>query len=203
MAYCTPLLLDIDGRTELVTLGSDAVVAHDPHTGEELWWFTFNGYSNVSMPAYSDGLLYFSSGFGPAAFYAIKAGGQGDLTQSNKVWSLTRSGAVPLDVSPLVVGDAVYIISDSGIASCLDAKSGKQHWQQRLSAKFWASPVFADGRIYCLDDSGTTFVLAAGTKFEKLATNKLDGKTQASPAIVDGVIFLRTDAHLYCIEKRS
>jgi outer membrane protein assembly factor BamB len=202
MAYCTPLVLDIDGQTQLVSLGSDAVVAHDPRTGEELWWFTFNGYSNVSRPVYAGGILFFASGFGPAVFYAIKAGGQGDITETNKVWTVTKSGAVPLDVSPLVVGDEVYLVSDSGIASCYDAASGKQHWQQRLSGKFWASPVYADGRIYCLDDSGTTLVLAPGPKFEKLATNKLDGKTQASPAIVDGAIFLRTDTHLYRIEKR-
>ena len=83
-----------------------------------------------------------------------------------------------------------------------DTATGKQHWQQRLSAKFWASPVYADGRIYCLDDSGTSFVLTPGKKFEKLATNKLDGLIQASPAIVDGTIFLRTDTHLYRIEKK-
>ena len=202
MAYCTPLLVDLDGTTQLISLGSDAVVAHDPRTGEELWWFTFNGYSNVSRPVYSGGMLFFASGFGAPVFYAIKAGGHADITETNKVWSLTKGAVVPLDVSPLVVGDEVLIISDAGIASCYDTASGKQHWQQRLSGKFWASPVFADGRIYCLDDSGATFVLAAGEKFELLATNHLDGKTQASPAIVDSVIILRTDTHLYRIEKR-
>ncbi len=108
---------------------------------------------------------------------------------------------MPLDVSPLLAGDELYTISDSGIAVCYDAETGKPHWQQRLGNKFWASPVLAEGRVYCLDEAGTTTVLAAGTKFEKLATNKLDGQAQASPAIVDGVIFLRTDKHLYRIEK--
>jgi outer membrane protein assembly factor BamB len=201
MAYCTPLLLEIDGQTQLVSLGSDEVVGHDPSTGDEIWWFTFDGYSNVSRPVYADGRLFFASGFGAPTFYAIKPGGKGDITETARLWSLTKGAVVPLDVSPLVVGHDILLISDAGIASSYDTESGKQHWQQRLSAKFWASPVYADGKIYCLDDSGTTFVLAPGAKFEKLATNKLEGSTQASPAIVDGVIFLRTDTHLYRIEK--
>jgi outer membrane protein assembly factor BamB len=200
MAYCTPLVLEIDGRTQLVTLGSDAVVAHDPRTGDELWHFTFSGYSNVSMPVYHKGLLFFASGFGRPVFYAIRAGGQGDITSTSKAWSVTKSGVVPLDVCPLVAGNELYTISDSGIGVCYDAATGKQHWQERLGSKFWASPVYADRRIYCLDESGTTTVLAAGPKFEVLATNKLEGPAQASPAIVDGKIYLRTDTHLYCIE---
>jgi outer membrane protein assembly factor BamB len=202
MAYSTPLILEIDGRPQLVSLGSDQVVAHDPSTGEELWWFTFSGYSNVSMPVFDRGRLYFSSGFGVPVLYAIKAGGSGDITATSPIWSVKKGAAVPLDPSPLVVGDELYTIGDAGIAVCYDANSGKQHWQHRLGSKFWASPVSADGRIYCLEESGTTTVLAPGTRFEVLATNKLDGQAKASPAIVDGAIFLRTDTHLYRIENR-
>jgi outer membrane protein assembly factor BamB len=176
-------------------------VAHDPASGEELWWFSYSGYSNVSRPVYDQGMLFFSSGFGTPIFYAIKAGGRGDVTETGKVWSVDRASVVPLDVSPLVAGSELYTIADSGIGVCYDAKSGKQLWQKRLGSQFWASPVYAQGRIYCLDASGTTTVLAAGSEFEVLATNKLDGQTQASPAIVDGAIFLRTDKHLYRIEK--
>lgn len=202
MAYCTPLLLDIDGETQLVSLGSDAVVGHRPETGEEVWWFTYSGYSNVARPVYGNGLLYFASGFGTPVFYAAKVGGQGDITESGLVWKVNKSGVVPLDVSPLLVGDELYTITDSGIGVCYDAHSGKQNWQKRLGSKFWASPVFADGKIYCLDADATTTVLAPGPEFEQLATNKLEGQAQASPAIVDGAIFLRTDTHLYRIEKR-
>jgi outer membrane protein assembly factor BamB len=201
MAYCTPLAVEIDGQTQLVSLGSDAVVAHDPRSGDELWWFTFSGYSNVSRPVYSKGMLYFSSGFGKPVFYCIRAGGHGDVTETAEVWSATKGGVVPLDVSPLAVGNEVYTITDTGIGVCYDAATGKPHWQERLSSKFWASPVYADKRIYCLDEAGVTKVLAPGPKFEVLATNKLDGNAQASPAIVDGVIFLRTATHLYRIEK--
>ena len=201
MAYTTPLLIDVDGRPQLISLGSDAVVAHDPENGEELWWFGFSGYSNVSRPVYDRERLFFASGFGKPVFYAVGIRGQGDLTETNEIWNVNKASVVPLDVSPLVVGDELYTIADSGIAVCYDAATGKPHWQQRLASKFWASPVAAEGRIYCLDESGTTTVLAAGKEFKVLATNKLDGRAQASPAMVDGVIFLRTDTHLYRIEK--
>ena len=201
MAYCTPLLVEIDGRTQLVSLGSDAVVAHDPATGDELWWFAFNGYSNVSRPVYDRGRLFFASGFGSPVFYAIALGGTGDLTDTATLWTV-KGASVPLDVSPLVVGDELYTISDAGVATCYDAAKGTQLWQKRLGNKFWASPVYASGRIYCLDESATTTVLLAGKEFTKLATNKLDGNAQASPAIVDGAIFLRTDKFLYRIENR-
>jgi outer membrane protein assembly factor BamB len=202
MAYSTPLLIEVDGQTQLISLGSDALVAHNPDDGAELWWFSFIGYSNVPRPVYGKGMIFFASGFGTPVFYAIRVGGHGDITETNKAWSMNKGALVPMDVSPLLVGDELYTITDSGVIVCYEGTSGKQHWQKRLSSKFWASPVFADGRIYCLDDSGTTTVLAPGTEFKELATNKLDGHTQASPAFVDGVVFLRTDTHLYRIEKR-
>ncbi len=201
MAYCTPLLLEIDGRTQLVSLGSDAIVAYEPSTGDEIWHYRCSGYSNVSRPVMAHGMLFLSTGFGTPEFHGIKAGGTGDVTESNTVWKNDKGSVVPMDVSPLAVGDEVYTISDAGIAICYDAKTGKQHWQKRLGGKFWASPVFADGRIYCLDDSGKTIVLKPGTEFEQLAANQLEGATQASPAIVDGAIFLRTDKFLYRIEN--
>ncbi|MEX0978663.1 MAG: PQQ-binding-like beta-propeller repeat protein, partial [Pirellulales bacterium] len=90
MAYCTPLVLELDGRTQLVALGSDAIVAHDPTSGDELWWFSYNGYSNVSRPVHDRGLLFFSTGFGEPKFHAIKAGGRGDVTETAKVWTNDR-----------------------------------------------------------------------------------------------------------------
>ncbi len=199
MAYCTPLVISVDGQDQLISLGSDAVVAYEPANGNELWWFRFSGYSNVSRPVFGDGRLYFSTGFGEPTLHAIRIGGSGDVTESNEAWSTARSGVVPLDVSPLLVGDELYTISDTGIAVCYDAASGKVHWRQRLTGKFWASPVLADGRIYCLDAEATTTVLLPGKKFARLAVNELDGAAQASPAFVDGAIFLRTESHLYRI----
>ncbi len=201
MAYCTPLLIELDGRVQLVALGSDAIVGHEPATGDEIWHFRYRGYSNVPRPVLAHGMLFFATGFGSPEFHGIQAGGRGDITESNAVWKTGKASLVPMNVSPLVVGHELYTISDAGLAVCYDATTGKQHWQKRLGGKFWASPVYADGRIYCLNDSGKTFVLKPGTEYEELAVNQLDGLTQASPAIVDRAIFLRTDTHLYRIEN--
>ncbi len=100
MAYSTPLLIEVDGQTQLISLGSDALVAHNPDDGEELWWFSFIGYSNVPRPVYGKGMIFFASGFGTPVFYAIRVGGHGDLTETNKVWSMNKGALVPMDVSP-------------------------------------------------------------------------------------------------------
>jgi outer membrane protein assembly factor BamB len=109
--------------------------------------------------------------------------------------------AAPLNPSPLLVGDELYLVSDNGIATCLDAVSGKEHWQERIGGNFSASPTFADGRIFLLDEDGVTTLIAPGKKFETLGSNTLEGRTLATPAIIGETIFLRTDKHLYRIEK--
>jgi outer membrane protein assembly factor BamB len=109
---------------------------------------------------------------------------------------------VPYTPSPLLVGEELYLVSDIGIATCLDAKTGEIRWQQRLGGNFSASPVFADGRIYFLNEEGMTTVLAPGKEFRRLATNSLDGWTFASMAISGGAIFLRSDSNLYRIGDR-
>ena len=200
MAYTTPLLIDNNGTTQLLSTGADSTVAYNPQTGDEYWWFRFDGYSNVLRPVVGKGLVFISSGFDRPEFYAVRIDGSGDVTESHVAWNMKK--ATPLSPSPLLLGDELYLVSDKGIATCLDAVSGEQHWQERLSGNFTASPTFADGRIYLLDEDGTMTVIASGKKFETLATNKLEGRTLATPAFVDDTIFLRTDTHLYCIEKR-
>jgi outer membrane protein assembly factor BamB len=108
---------------------------------------------------------------------------------------------VPLTPSPLVEGGELYMVSDNGIASCLDAKTGQELWRQRLGGTFSASPVSAEGRIYFLNESGEATVIPAGRTFERLAANRLDGRTLASPALEGRAIYLRTDSHLYRIEQ--
>jgi outer membrane protein assembly factor BamB len=101
------------------------------------------------------------------------------------------------------VGDEVYLVSDKGIATCLDAKTGEQHWQERLGGNFSASPMFADGRIYFLDEEGVCTVLKPGKTHEVLATNTVPGRTLASLVAADGAIFLRTDTHLYRLQQAA
>jgi len=204
MAYSTPLLIEINGTTQLLSCGADSIVAYNPRTGDEYWWFSYDGYSNVPRPVVGKGLVFISSGYDSPQFYAVRVDGSGDVTDTHLAWNMKK--ASPLNPSPLLVGDELYLVSDNGIATCLDAVSGEQHWQERIGGNFSASPTFADGRIYLLDEVGVTTVLAPGKVFDKskiLAPNKLDGRTLATPAFVDDTIFLRTDTHLYRIEKST
>ena len=199
MAYTTPLLTEINGKIQLLSSGADSIVSYDPLTGDELWWFRYDGYSNVPRPVVGKGHVFISSGYDRPEFFAVRVDGTGDVTESHLAWNLKK--AAPLNPSPLLLGDELYLVSDNGIATCLDAVSGEQHWQERIGGNFSASPTFADGRIYFLDEEGKTTVVAPGKKFEVLASNQLEGRTLASPAMVDSSIFLRTDTHLYRIEK--
>jgi len=199
-AYSTPLVIQLAGKSDVVSTGGDRVTAYDPRTGEDVWWSRYVGYSLVPRPVYGHGLVFVCSGFDPpATLYAIRPDGHGDVTDSHVAWSLKRT--VPLTPSPLLVGSELFIVSDDGIATCLDAKTGTQRWRNRLGGKFSASPVSAAGRIYFLDEDGLTTVIAADSHFKQLATNQLDGRTLASIAISDSAIFLRTDSHLYRIES--
>ena len=200
MAYSTPILIEVAGQTQLITAGSDQISALDPATGREIWWFNYDGYSNVLRPVFGHGMVFTSSGYDNPVFYAIRVGGQGDVTQTHEAWTMKK--AAPLDPSPLLVGDELYLISNSGICTCLNAVSGEKHWQQRLGGEYSASPVFADGLIYVLDEEGTATVFKAGKEFEKIGENKLPGRTLASIVPVDHAIFLRTDTHLYRIEAK-
>ncbi|MFO1002061.1 MAG: PQQ-binding-like beta-propeller repeat protein [Planctomycetaceae bacterium] len=200
MAYTTPLLTEINGTIQLLSSGADSIVSYNPRNGEEYWWFRYDGYSNVPRPVVGKGLVFISSGYDRPEFYAVKVDGTGDVTESHLGWNMKK--AAPLNPSPLLVGDELYLVSDNGIATCLDAVSGTQHWQERIGGNFSASPTLADGKIYLLDEEGKTTVIAPGRKYEVLATNSLDGRTLATPAMVDRAIFLRTGTHLYRIEKK-
>jgi outer membrane protein assembly factor BamB len=195
MAYSTPLLVEIKGRTQLISTGADHVAAYDPKTGEELWWSEYDGYSLIPRPVVGHGMVYVCSGYDSPALYAIRLGGSGNVTRSHAAWKLQRGA--PHSASPLLVGDELYIVSDAGVAMCLDAKTGRQHWQQRLGGNFSASPIYADGRIYFLDERGKSTVLKPGKTFQRLATNQVAGRTLASLVAIDGAILLRTDEGLY------
>ena len=119
------------------------------------------------------------------------------MTATHVQWKYEKS--VPRQSSPLLAGEELYMISDNGIASCLDARSGRVHWTQRLPGKYSASPVFARGRVYYFAEDGRTTVTRSGKQYEMLAENQLDGRVLASPAFVDHTILLRTERDLYCI----
>jgi outer membrane protein assembly factor BamB len=199
MAYSTPLLIRTGGVDQLISSGGNQVVAYEPATGKEIWKFRYDGYSVVPRPVFAHGLVILSSGYDTPTLYAIRPDGHGDVTDTHGQWTLRR--AVPHNPSPLVVGDELYLLSDLGVASCVDARTGDPHWQLRIGGAFSASPLYADGKIYLTNEEGGTTVLAAGTTAKKLATNQIEGRTLASLATAGRSILLRSDKHLYRIEE--
>ena len=198
-AYSTPLPIRVDDVDQIVSVGAFRTSAHDPESGREIWRVGYpNGFSNVPRPVYGHGLVYISTGFQTPTLLAVRGDGEGDVTQSHVAWRLRRGA--PLTPSPLLVGGELYVITDFGIATCVDALTGEIHWQERIGGNHSASPVFADGRIYFQNEEGVTTVIAPGPEFRELAKNKLDGSMLASMGVSDGSIFIRTDTHLYRVD---
>lgn len=195
-AYTTPLVVKLPAGDQLISIGALRTFAYEPRTGKELWNVSYgDGFSNVPRPVYGNGLVYIATGFMQPALMAVKLDGKGDVTKSGVAWTLKRGA--PLTPSPLLVGEELYLVSDNGIASCVDAKTGAPHWQVRLGGNHSASPLFADGRIYFLSEEGESTVIAPGKEFKTLAKNQLDGQTLASMAVSSGSIFVRSQSHLY------
>ena len=195
-AYTTPLVIRVGERDQVVSIGAYRAAAYDPRSGKEIWRVAYaDGFSNVPRPVYGHGLVYIATGFQQPSLLAVRADGTGDITKTHTAWTLQRGA--PLTPSPLLVGDELFVVSDIGVASALDAKTGASHWVRRIGGNYSASPVFADGRIYFLSEEGLATVIAPGTEFRILARNQLDGATLASMAISDSSIFIRSDTHLY------
>ncbi len=200
-AYSTPLVIRVADRDQVISIGGYRAAAYDPLTGMEIWRVGYpEGYSNVPRPVYGHGLVYIATGLQRPNLLAVRPNGTGDVTGTHIAWKLERS--VPVTSSPVIVGDEIYIVSDLGIATSLDARTGKIHWQERLGGNYSASPVFADGRIYFLNETGLATIITPGKKFTPVMRNTIDGSTLASPAFSGGSIFLRSDTHLYRIGGR-
>jgi outer membrane protein assembly factor BamB len=146
-AYVTPLVIEASGRTQVIAPGAFRAIAYDPRTGKEIWWVRYGqGFSNVPRPVFGAGLVFICTGFFDPVLLAVRPDGLGDVTNSHVVWTLKRGA--PLTPSPLLAEDNLYVVSDNGIGTCLDARTGATHWRERLGGNFSASPVYADGRIY-------------------------------------------------------
>ena len=198
-SFSTPLLITVEGKKQVISPGSGAVCAFDPADGTELWRARYGeGYSVIPRPVFGHGLLFVSSGYDRPVAMAVRPGGQGDVTESHVAWSLTKSA--PNTPSMLLSGDELFMVSDGGIGSCLDARTGKVHWQERLGGNYSASPILADGRIYFLSEEGITVVVKASKEFVKLAENPLGERALATPAAGDGCLYLRTKEHLFKIK---
>lgn len=195
-AYTTPLVVKLPGGDQVISPGAFRAVAYEPRTGKEIWQVTYgDGFSNVPRPVYGNGLVFICTGFQEPSLLAVRLEGRGDVTRKQVAWSLKRGA--PLTPSPLLVGDELYMITDNGIATCVDAATGKEHWKARVGGNHSASPIFADGRIYFLSEEGESVVMAPGKEFKVLAKNELNGETLASMAVSGSSIFVRSRTHLY------
>lgn len=199
-AYGTPLVITLEGRDLVISPGADWVYAYDPNDGSELWKVSYGvlGFSVVPRPVIAGDLVFLSTTFMQPELLALKLAGPESPPEI--LWREKKG--VPTMPSPLVVGDEIYMVSEKGVASCLDVGSGENRWTERLGGNFSSSPLFADGVIYLANRDGETFVVRPGREFELEATNQLEGSIMASPIAVGRSLFLRTEHAVYRIEQR-
>lgn len=199
-AYATPIVISVNGREQLISPASKGLFSYDVQTGTEIWRVTYPTFSSPTRPLFHDGMLIFSGGFSKGILYAVRADGQGDVTDTHIVWKEDK--AMPSKPSPLLVDGLVYTIQDQGVAMCLEEKTGQQVWQARLGGNYSASPVYADGKLYFLSEEGKTSVVAPGREYRLLAENSLPDGFMASPAVAGKALYLRTRTALYRVEAR-
>jgi hypothetical protein len=208
-SWGTPTVVDGPKGPELVTNATKFARGYDPDTGKELWRLGRNSEITVPTPFAAHGLVFVTSSYRSVQpIYAVKLGSAGDLTlkegetQSDAIaWSKSRGG--PYLPTPVVYGDYLYVCPNNGVITCYEAKTGKQTYQQRLpgSGGYTASPVAADGKLYFTSEEGFTCVVKAGPKYELLAKNTIGETCMATPAISDGMIFVRSQHHLFGIGR--
>lgn len=196
-SYVPPVIYELAGRSQLVLSGSKCVASYEPDTGRPIWLVDGPTEQFVASLVHADGVLFVTGGYPELHLLGIRPDGQGNVTQTHILWRDTRG--VSYVPSPIAWGPHFFLVSDGGIASCFEAKTGKRCWSERLGPHHSASPVAADGRLYFTDDRGTTFVLKAGPTFEVVSRNSLGEDCRASPALSRGRIYIRTLDHLYCI----
>jgi outer membrane protein assembly factor BamB len=199
-SFSTPLVISINGRKQIISPSSDMVGAYDPATGKETWYARYKGYSVIPRPVYGHGLVFVVTGFDAPGMIAVRPGGKGDVTDTHIKWSIQKGA--PHTPAVLLLSDELYMVSDGGIASCLDALTGEVHWSKRLPGKgYSASPIAAGGKIYFLSEDGVGTVVKASKTFEQIAKNELGERTLASYGVSDGALYIRSARHLYRIGR--
>ncbi len=197
-AHSTPLIIDVNGKLQMLTVGAKAAYGYDPRTGRELWRVRYGSWSAAPMPLYDQGLAFIVTGHGKTELWAVRVDGQGDVTDTHVAWKF--GAMVPLTASPLLVDGLLYMVSDEGMLTCLEAATGKEVWHHRIGGNYAASPIYADERIYLFSQQGKTTVVKPGRAYEQLATSSLPNGFMASPAVAGKTFYLRTKTALYRVE---
>ncbi len=201
-AYCTPIAItDPQGRNQLICLASQWMVSYAPETGQEIWrCYHGKGFSIVPRPVYSDGVVYFSTGFGKPQLWAVRVDGDGDVTKTHVLWTVLKG--IPQKPSPIIHQGLIYVMADNGVASCFRAIDGEEVWKQRIGGDYSSSPLLAGGHIYFGSHDGKVTVIKPGIEGEVVAENQIDGQIMASPAAVDHALLWRTDKALYRMDSK-
>jgi outer membrane protein assembly factor BamB len=196
-SFATPAILRVGDRDELVTPAADHVYGYDPATGRELWQLDYEGYSVVPRPVAAHGLVFVCTGFNTPRLLAIRQGGAGRLAADAVAWE--ERSQIPANPSPLIVGDAIYVVSDRGVATCLDARTGKERWRHRVGGNYSASPLFADGKIFLASEEGVITVIEPAAAYREVAKSDLAARIMASPIAIGNELIIRTadDLRLY------
>ena len=207
-AYTTPIVVEVNGREQLISNGAQMCFAYDVQTGEEIWSVWYGYDSTVGMPLAYGGLVFFNSGWifeentpNYVKFFAVDPTGKGDVSKTHVKWQ--SSEEIPQISTPVIVDGRIYMVHERGTLSCVDALTGKLLWREKLRSQFNASPVYAGGKIYIPEVKGTVYVVEPGDSFKMVAENKLEGTFKATPAFVNGSILLRSDAFLYRIDNQA
>ncbi|REK17919.1 MAG: serine/threonine protein kinase [Planctomycetota bacterium] len=198
-SYVTPIIREIDGRTQMILSGSKCVASYDPHDGSRHWIIDGPTEQFVASLVYNGELLFLTAGFPELHMMAIRPNGHGNVTDTHIAWRTRKAASyVP---SPIAVGDYFLVVSDGGIASCFEARSGKRLWMERLGTHFSSSPIAAEGLAYFTSDEGHTSVIRPGEKLDIVAESDLGEPCYASPAASQGHLFFRGEEHLICIGR--
>ncbi len=201
--FSSPLVIEHEGRPLLVSSASKATYGYEPATGKELWRVEERKHHSGSVrPVYGHGLIFAATGLGKGEMWAIRPGGRGVVTDTHVAWKVAKGA--PNRPSPVLVGEWLFMLNqDGGVVTCLEAKTGRVIWSERLPGlgNYSASPVLAAGRLYFCNENGQTTVIEAGPRFKVLAENILADGFMASPAVAGKALYLRSKTALYRIEE--
>ena len=196
-SYMTPLLMDVGGETQMVTVSFGRVVSYDPGSGEKLWELELPTWQHVPSLTYEGDVLFVSGGaHSKWTTAAIRLTGKGKDTKPEILWQGRRN--VPHSSSPVYTDGLLFTVTGEGMLVCYDAKSGDRHWRERLNGHYFSSLLAGDGKVYACSEEGDIVVFAAATEYKELSRTNIGETIRSTPAVAKGRILLRTDAHLYC-----
>ncbi|MFM8572590.1 MAG: PQQ-binding-like beta-propeller repeat protein [Pirellula sp.] len=198
-SFGTVAIAKVDGKAQVLAPGPDHLGAYDLENGQELWKIMAPGWSVVPEPILIDDMVIYNHDYDNPELMAVRLGGQGDMTDKSIVWRSARGA--PSTPTPLLVDSELYYVSDNGVASCIDARSGQRHWMERLGGNYSASPVFVNGHILFLSEDGLGTWVKASKEYSLVGKNQVSGRTFATPAFYQDSMFLRTDEYLLKVSQ--